>query len=64
MSKPVRTAHRFATYPGDVAHMAKRHEVVGPNTLGEFMTAIAATYDPATDKTRVGFDFARKGDAS
>jgi len=48
---------RFATYPGDVTHMIG--EVKGPNTLGEPLTAVSAEYDAQTDKTRVGFTFAK-----
>lgn len=46
---------RWATYPGDVTHMIG--EVKGPNLLGEPLTAVTAEYDPATNKTRVGFTF-------
>jgi hypothetical protein len=48
-------ATRFATYPGDVTHIVG--EVKGPNLLGEWLTAVTADYDAATDKTRVGFTF-------
>jgi len=51
------TATRFATYPGDVTHIIG--EVKGPNTLGEPLTAVSAEYDAKTDKTRVGFTFAK-----
>lgn len=51
------TRHRAgrAHYPGDVRHMAERHEVKGPTTFGPFVIADAATYDPATDRTTVEF---------
>jgi hypothetical protein len=51
------TATRFATYPGDVIHMVG--EVKGPNTLGEPLTAVSAVYDATTNKTRVGFTYAK-----
>jgi hypothetical protein len=57
-----RTAHRFATYPGDTRDMVGN--VYGPNTLGEHMTAVTAEFDPEASSTRVGFDFTQKGDAS
>ena len=50
---------RFATYPGDVTHMALTAEVVGPNTLGERLTAITAKYDAEKNTTRVGFTYAK-----
>lgn len=60
-----RTPQRFATYRGDVTHMVRsdengntRHEVVGPNTLGEFMTAMTTEHNPDINATRVGFAFA------
>ncbi|MFS0715499.1 hypothetical protein ABC337_04865 [Arthrobacter sp. 1P04PC] len=46
---------RFATYPGDCTHIIG--EVKGPNNLGESLRAVTAVYDPATDKTRVGFAY-------
>lgn len=46
---------RFLTYPGDVTHIVG--EVKGPNTLGEFLTAVEAEYDSTTNKTRVGFAY-------
>lgn len=30
---------------------------VGPTTLRDYLTAVDAVYDPATDTTRVGFAF-------
>lgn len=46
---------RFANYPGDQRHAVG--EVMGPNTLGELMTVVDATYDETADKTRLGFAF-------
>ena len=48
-------ALRFATYPGDVTRMVG--EVVGPNTLGERLTAVTAEYDAKANTTRVGFTY-------
>jgi hypothetical protein len=48
---------RWATYPGNVVHIIG--EVKGPNLLGESLTAVTATYDPGTNRTRVGFTFQR-----
>ena len=53
------TPTRFATYPGDVTHMALTAEVKGPNTLGEPLTAITAKYDAKSNTTRVGFTYAK-----
>jgi len=55
MTMPAAT--RFATYPGDVTHIIG--EVKGPNLLGERLTAVTAEYDAETNKTRVGFTFAK-----
>lgn len=53
-----RTSHRFANYRGDTTDVIG--QVVGPNTFREMMVAVEATYDSETDRTRVGFDFARR----
>ena len=52
-------AVRWATYPGDVRHMVEpeRGEQVGPNTMGEYLVAVEATYDEEANKTRVGFAY-------
>lgn len=55
------TPQRFATYPGDATTMATRNQVVGPNTLGEYLTAITAHYNPHTGTTRVGFIYGADG---
>ncbi len=55
MSAAPRAASRHANYPGDARHIVG--EVKGPNTFGEFLTAVDAEYDPATDRTRVGFAY-------
>jgi hypothetical protein len=49
------TPTRWANYPGNVVDSVG--DVKGPNTLGEWLTAVGADYDPATDVTRVGFAF-------
>lgn len=51
----------FLNYAGDVTKDAVG-QVVGPNSFREMLIAVEATYDPEADKTRVGFDYARKGD--
>lgn len=48
-------ASRHATYPSDARHMVG--EVYGPNTLGEVLTAVIATFDQETGATRVGFAY-------
>lgn len=51
MTLPVASTH--LAYRGDVRHIVG--EVKGRNHLGEWFTAVDATYDAATDTTRVGF---------
>ena len=48
-----RKANFHATYRGDCSHIVG--EVKGPTTYGQYQTAVDASYDPATDRTRVGF---------
>jgi len=48
-------AARWANYSGDQTHMVGQR--VGPTTLGDWLTAVDANYDAATDTTRVGFAF-------
>lgn len=56
--EPIPANAGHATYPGNVETILG--EVKGPNLLREFLVAVDAEYDPVTDKTRVGFDYARK----
>lgn len=51
-------AQRWATYRGD--HGDSLRTVVGPNTLGEHMVSVDCDYDPATDRSRIGFAFLPK----
>jgi len=46
---------RHLTYQGNVEHIIG--QPVGPTTLGDYLTAVTAPYDPATDTTNVGFAF-------
>ena len=55
-----RKPSRFLNYPGDVTHIVG--EVKGPNMLREYLTAVTADYDPATDVTRVGFAYTTTAD--
>ena len=48
-------AARWANYQGDRTAMVGQK--VGPTTLRDYLTAVDAVYDPATDTTRVGFAF-------
>jgi hypothetical protein len=57
-----RKPSRFLAYPGDVTHMVG--EVVGPNQLGEFLTAVNASYNEGTDRTTVGFAFTTADDVA
>ena len=54
-------AQRFANYNGDCRDVIGQR--VGPNVFGEPMTAVEATYDSDTNKTRVGFAFGQVGNA-
>ena len=46
-------AQKFLNYHADVTEMLG--QVVGPNTLGEYLTCVEVTYDPSTDTSRAGF---------
>lgn len=50
-----RAAVAFANYPGD--QTANTRTTMGPNTLGEYLYQVSATYDAGTDKTRLGFSY-------
>lgn len=46
--------------PATSATWATNRQVVGPNTLGEYLVAVTADYDPwwgPTGRTRVGFAY-------
>jgi len=53
---------RFLTYGGDQRHIIG--EVKGPNTMGEYVTAVSADYDPDTHSTRVGFRYSTATESS
>jgi len=52
---PARKPLRFATYPGNALHIVG--EIKGPNTLGEYLTAVSANYQESAGTTRVGFAY-------
>lgn len=54
MTAVVRTLH----YPGDVTTDVVG-QVVGPNTIGEFLEIVAAEYDVVSDVTTATLRFAR-----
>ena len=54
-STDTRAASRYLNYPNDVRHIIG--EVKGPNAFGEYLTAVSAEYDEATNRTRVGFAY-------
>lgn len=54
MSTPA--AVRFLTYNGNVTEIVGQ-VVMGPTTLGEYLTPVSAIYDPETNKTKVGFAY-------
>jgi hypothetical protein len=54
---PNRTAVNWLTYNGDHRHLVSHDGesvALGPNTYGELMYPVTATYDDVADKTRVG----------
>ncbi len=59
--EPIPANAGHATYPGNVEDIVG--DVKGPNLLGEYLLAVEAEHDPATDKTRVGFDYAGRWEA-
>jgi hypothetical protein len=46
---------RWATYNGNQTHVVG--QLMGPNTLGELLTVVTASYDHQTNKTRLGFAY-------
>lgn len=50
---------RWLTYPGDHRQIVplRGHIPLGPNELGELLYPVAAEYDEAAHKTRVGLSF-------
>lgn len=46
---------RWATYKGDCSTAVG--DIVGPNTMNEWLTIVAAEYTPSTDTTRLGFSY-------
>lgn len=62
VERPARHAHRFATYPGDVAAALLEDPLKGPNAFGEGMVVVYAHYDPVEGVTRAGFAFATQPD--
>ncbi len=55
-----RAASRWANYPGDCTDAVDR--TGGRNTGGEWLIACEATYDAATNKTRMGFHYATEAE--
>lgn len=43
----------WCTYTGDVTNGVR--EPAGPNTMGELLWPVVASYDPESGKTRVGW---------
>lgn len=53
---PVPEAYKFLHYTGDHRHAVGR--VMGPTYSGaEVLTVVSATYDPTTDRTRLGLAY-------
>jgi hypothetical protein len=50
-----RAASAWANYPGDTRYALG--QVVGPNTLRETLTVVAAEYDDEANTTRLGFAY-------
>lgn len=51
----------WANYPGDVTaavvELIDRAVPMGPNTIGEWLWPVSASFDPARQRTRVGFSY-------
>lgn len=56
--EPVPPLAGHATYPGNTEGILA--QVCGPTLMREFVVAVEAEHDPVTDKTRVGFAYARQ----
>lgn len=56
-----RQATTWANYPGDVtaavAELIDNETPMGPNTIGEWLWPVSASFDPALKRTRVGFSY-------
>lgn len=56
-----RPATTWANYPGDVtaavAELIDNETPMGPNTIGEWLWPVSASFDPALKRTRVGFSY-------
>jgi len=50
-----RQATGYANYNGDVRPGLDMKRAMGPNYMGELMWPVTASYDPETNKTKVGF---------
>lgn len=48
-------ASQWATYNGECRESVG--EVMGPNTMGEYLTVVEALYDPDSNTTRLGFSY-------
>lgn len=55
MSSTHRPAVAWCTYPGTIK--IDRTKPMGPNTLGEALWPVEATYDAEENETRVGFSY-------
>ncbi len=53
--KPQRPAVRHLTYHGDCRDAVG--QVMGPNTLNEWLLVVEASYDKRADRTRLGFAY-------
>lgn len=45
----------FANYPGDVTDAIG--QIVGPNTLGEYVRLVSVDYDATSNRSRAGFSY-------
>lgn len=60
--KPKRYVHRHLNYKGDLREVIPIGKIMGPNAMNELFVVLKTEYDPETDMTRVGFDWARQTD--
>jgi hypothetical protein len=52
----IRKPIRWCTYPGEIT-LDQVEPARCPNTLNELLYPVTATYDPDTNKTRVGWSY-------
>lgn len=47
----------WLNYSGDTTAALDVGDRMGPNTIGEYLWVVSASYDPTADRTRVGLTY-------